>query len=85
MTREQAMAAIQAKLGVGNSTLQSVIVDVLDGLGLIKFDKDERDEGRRFVCGMGKTWAVAPIYGARIGDVIIEDIERAGFKIVRSE
>lgn len=56
-----------------------------ESLGLLKFDADELEAGRCFVRSMGLAWAGSDAVGgpSMLTSVILDDIDRAGFQIVR--
>lgn len=89
MTRDQARekvsAAIKATLPAGWQVVEGEAtkhIAVCEALGLIKFDADELDEGKRFVVDMTGTWQT--LSRGTLGPAIIEDLAMAGFKIVRT-
>lgn len=58
------------------------LLKILEAVGLIKFDADDRAEGKRFVKQMAPTWE--NLRHNDLGKAIIEDIEKMGLKIVRA-
>jgi hypothetical protein len=93
MTRDQAIAAV-FKVATGDLRKDvPVMIDALEALGLLKLDKDERDEGRRFVKQMARNWFRYATTrdqtfnggGEALADAIIQDIDSARLKIVSAE